>query len=110
MIDQSHLRPMERRVLALRDEGIPIGEIARRFDRSPEHITRVIQWTELPRSRPPRTTFATAMASRVLTLRSEGATYEEIVERFRRGAGSIRQIEGLAHYRRGLSLLETGRA
>jgi hypothetical protein len=41
----------------------------------------------------------------VLAMRAAGETHEEIGLRFRRSPRSIRQIEGLAHYRMGLQLL-----
>ncbi len=101
----TYLRPIERRVLAMRDEGVPIDEIARRFDRSPGHIERILAWTDIPRSKPPGKRFADAMERRVLALRFDGESHEEIGRRFGRSARYIRQVEGLAHYRRGLELL-----
>lgn len=101
----AHLRPLERRVLTLRDEGVTIDEIGRRFARSPEHIDRIIQWSSIPRSRPPEVRFSEAIERRVLELRAAGESHEEIGRRFGRGARFIRQVEGLAHYRRGLDLL-----
>ena len=40
MPDQ-RLRPIERRVLALKDAGVPDTEIAHRFRRSPDFVSRV---------------------------------------------------------------------
>ena len=37
----SGLRPLERRVLALTEQGVPCEEVARRFRRSPDHVGRV---------------------------------------------------------------------
>lgn len=105
-----HLRPLERRILAMRDEGVPLDEIGRRFDRSADHIERIIEWTTIPRTQPPSMRVADAMERRVLRLRFEGESHEEIGRRFRRSPRFIRQVEGLAHYRRGLELLSSGGA
>lgn len=100
-----HLRPIERRVLAMRDDGLPASEIADRIRRSPDHVVRMIEWTEIPRSRPAPRTSARAMERRVLAFRSDGVTHEEIAVRFRRSPRFIRQVEGLAHYRRAIEIL-----
>lgn len=99
------LRPIERRVLAMRDDGLATAEIADRIRRSPDHVERMIQWTDIPRSGPPPRTSARAMERRVLALRSLGLDHDEIAARFRRGPRFIRQVEGLAHYRRALEIL-----
>ncbi len=44
------LRPIERRVLALKASGQTTAEIARRFKRGEDHIERIIGWTKIPRS------------------------------------------------------------
>ncbi len=36
------LRPLERRLLRWRDQGVDAGEVAAMFGRSPEHIERVL--------------------------------------------------------------------
>ena len=101
----AHLRPLERCVLAMHAEGVAVGEIARRIRRSPAHVERIMAWTELPRSGPARRTSARALERRVLKLRARGESYDQIGHRFKRSARSIRQIEGLAHYRMAVQLL-----
>jgi transposase len=100
-----HLRPLERRVLSLRREGHDLDEIARRFKRSPEHVERVLRWSDIPRSGPPPGLANRAMERRVLALRTEGESHDAIARRFRRSAGFIRRVEGFAHYRRAMDIL-----
>lgn len=101
----TQLRPMERRILTLQAEGVPVPEIARRFGRSPAHIERIIAWTHLPRSGNLRVSAPSAMARRVLHLRAAGESHDDIGRRFRRSGRFIRQVEGLALYTRALELL-----
>lgn len=44
-----NLRPLERRILRLRNDGIPDEEIARKFRRSPAMIERIAGYAEIPR-------------------------------------------------------------
>ncbi len=102
------LRPLERRVLHLRDAGVAIDEIGRRFRRSPEHIERVIDLTEIPGRSAERSSDRPGLRPierRVLHWRREGLGHDEIAARFRRSPGHIRRIEGLALYKRSLELL-----
>lgn len=103
--DLELLRPVERRILAMRDEGVSIEEIGRRLRRSPQFIERIIDWTEIPRSGTSRSEPISPMARRVLDLTAQGEDYETIGRRFNRSGRFIRQVEGLAHYRQGLDLL-----
>ena len=102
---RDHLRPLERCVLSMRDDGVSIDEIAGRLRRSSAHVERIISWTELPRSGTPSRSSAKAFESRVLALRGSGESYERIGTRFRRSPGFIRRVEGMAHYRRAVELL-----
>lgn len=100
------LRPIERRILAMRDDGLAVEEIAGRLKRSPEHVGRMIEWTDIPRDGEPYK-FPEALEARVLALRAEGHDHEEIGRRFKRSAANVRQIEALAHYRRAVELLRS---
>jgi hypothetical protein len=97
---------MERRVVAMSAAGLDHGQIAEKINRSPAHVERVIGWTRIPRSQPPTGRAHRALEQRVLDLRFAGESHEEIAARFRRSPRSIRQIEGLAHFRRAMDLLE----
>ena len=102
---REHLRPLERCVLAMRDRGLSTDEIGGRIKRSPQHVERIIAWTELPRTGTAPRTSARALERRVLALRERGESYDDIGSRFRRSPGFIRRVEGLAHYRRAVELL-----
>ena len=43
---ESGLRPLERRLMQWRDEGVSTNELADRFKRGPEHIERVLELAE----------------------------------------------------------------
>ncbi len=101
-----HLRPVERRVAAMAESGLDHEEIAGRINRSPDHVNRIMAWSQIPRSRPPARRAPRAVERRVLDLRSAGESHEKIASRFKRSPRSIRQIEGLAHFRLAMDLLE----
>jgi hypothetical protein len=100
-----NLRPLERRIAAMRDNGFVISEIAERVGRSPAQVERILQWITIPRSGAPVKRSPRPIELRVLSLRAAGETYAEVGSRFRRSARFIRQVEGLAHFRLGLELL-----
>jgi DNA-binding CsgD family transcriptional regulator len=106
MPDITSLRPIERRILAMQGDGHSIDDIAGRLNRSPEHVERMVEWTEIPRTGAPYK-FNEALEARVLAMRGEGQDYEEIGRRFNRSADNVRQIEALAHYRRAVELLRS---
>jgi len=104
-----NLRPLERRIVAMRDEGVATGDIAQRVGRTPAHVERILLWTSIPRSRPPQSRSPRAIERRVLKLRAAGESHAEVGARFGKGAGFIRQVEGLAHFRLGIELLGSSR-
>ena len=102
--ETTHLRPLERRILAMHADGQSLEEIAGRIRKSPEQVERIIGWTDIPRSkRAPK--YARALETRVLALRAEGMDHADIASRFRRSPENIRLIEALAHYRQAISLM-----
>ena len=101
------LRPIERRVLTMQRDGMSVEEIATRLRRTPQFVERVIEWTRIPRSERPKRSAPSPLERVVLKHRSNGATYEEIGEKLKRSGRFIRQVEGFAHYRKGLRLMST---
>jgi DNA-binding CsgD family transcriptional regulator len=106
MSDTRTLRPLERRVLQLVDDGVDDREIGRRFRRSPGMIRRIIDLTEIPRSgsrsedAPATGTAALRpLEQRVLRWRDGGSDYVDIGRRFGRSADHVRRVEELARYK-----------
>ncbi|MGH9277577.1 MAG: hypothetical protein ACRD12_05660 [Acidimicrobiales bacterium] len=96
------LRPVERRILRLVEDGVDDDEIGRRFRRSPEWVARVRSLAQYPR----RGTYLQGdvlrpLERRILRWRAAGVDYEQISPRFRRGPEFVRQVEVLAHYKLG---------
>lgn len=104
-----HLRPIEKRILAMRDEGLPDAEIGRRVAKSAERVDAIAGWARLPGrgegdGRTDDSTL-TPLQRRVVEMRCQGESYEQIGERFRRSPRFIRQVEGLARFRQFEELL-----
>lgn len=95
------LRPLERRLLRLSDQGMDEAELARRFVRSPEHIHRVLDLARLPgrTGPPPQGDGLNPLERRVLRWRRQGLDLEDVAERFRRSPRHVAQVERLAHYK-----------
>jgi DNA-binding CsgD family transcriptional regulator len=100
MADHRSLRPLERCVLRLMRDGVDEAEIARRFRRRPDFVSRVIAYTRIPRAgvaqeaeelRP--------LERRILRWRAGGVDHTEIGRRFRRSAGHVERIERWAAYK-----------
>ncbi len=101
-----HLRPVERVVLKLTDQGLSPTEIGRRLGRSAAHIERVIDYTKIPRPGGRRhRTGLRPLERRVLDLRAAGLGHDEIGQMFRRSPAHMRRVEGLAYLRKGMNLL-----
>ena len=95
------LRPVERRVLTMSEEGLDDAEIGRRFRRSPEWTARVRALSAIPRpdGHHMRGDVLRPLERRVLRWRASGAEYEDLSSRFRRSPDFLRQVEALARYR-----------
>lgn len=104
----SHLRPLEKRILAMREQGLEDAEIGRRVRRSPERVGLIAEWARLPGRQGAASRsdeLLSPMQRRVVAMRAEGQSHSEIGERFRRGPRFIRQVEGLARFRQYRDLL-----
>ena len=101
MSQQQVLRPIERRIVRLLDEGVAEAEIAGRFRRSPDWVLRVASMARMPRSQAPPLPVQVLrpLERRVLRWRSAGAVYSEIAPRFRRSPGFVQRVEELASYK-----------
>lgn len=103
-----HLRPIERRVLAMRDQGMSDDEIGVRVRKSAGRVAQIADWAALPgRGELPeeRNELLTPLERRVVAMRAEGQSHEEIGEAFRRSARFIKQVEGIARFRQYRDLL-----
>ncbi len=97
----TELRPLERRVRRLRDDGVSVDEIAWRFRRSPGFIRRVLQLSEVerrPGSGSPAHTLR-PVERVVLGSRERGVPTTEIASRLRRSPNWVSQVESFAQYK-----------
>ncbi len=101
MVHDTSLRPVERRVLRMTEQGLDDAEIGRRFHRSPEWVARVRALATIPRpdGHHLRGDVLRPLERRVLRWRASGADYDDLSTRFRRSPDFIRRVEALAQYR-----------
>jgi transcriptional regulator len=101
--DAQRLRPIERRVLALKEAGVPDVEIARRFRRGRRFIEQVESLARLDgrhadrRARRPGA--LRPVERRILSWRDRGISPEQLAERFRRSPEFVTRVERLARYK-----------
>lgn len=93
----------------MRDDGLSSVEIGTRINKSSGRVEQILEWTTIPRHRPPQRRSPRAIENRVLALRSVGESHEVIARRFNKSERYIRQVEGLAHYRIGIEQLRVDR-
>jgi hypothetical protein len=100
MNDDRAMRPIERRMLKLANEGADDIEIAWRFRRTPKNVRQVIACANLPRGGgETRSSGLRPIERRVLRWRDEGADINDLAARFRRGPAFLEQVERLARYK-----------
>jgi len=102
-VPNTQLRPIERRVLALQDAGVPDTEIAHRFRRGRRFIEQVAQLAQrdgrhAERRRRKRGSLR-PVERRILTWRDRGVSTDELAERFRRSPEFISRVERIARYK-----------
>lgn len=97
------LRPIERRVLALKEAGVPDAEIAHRFRRGRRFIAQVEELANLDgrdaKRRRRRDGPLRPVERRILMLRERGVSTDELAERFRRSPDFVARVERLARYK-----------
>lgn len=106
--DPQHLRPIERRVLDMHEDDVPVAEIAARIKKTPEFVERMLGWTDIPRNGGDNDRDLTPVERRVLDMRANGESHAEIAAKFKKTERYIRQVDGLAHFKEGQRLLAQG--
>jgi DNA-binding CsgD family transcriptional regulator len=100
MINHENLRPIERVVARLSQEGLSSAEIGRRVGKRPGTVERILGWIELKRDRPPRrlpdNRGLRPVERVIIRLRGEGENYGEIGNRLGRSGPQVRRIEAYA--------------
>ncbi len=108
MAYESHLRPVERRMMALREAGHDEAAIAVKFRRSRRFVRQVLALGSLRDSTRGDSSSARPGEVRalkgelsprqrvVLRWRSRGASYAEIASRLRRSPSYVRRLEAIA--------------
>ncbi|HTL84817.1 MAG TPA: hypothetical protein VL856_06510 [Acidimicrobiia bacterium] len=93
MTELAHLRPIERRVTRLAEDGVVPDEIGRRFNRSGEFIERVLEFANLPGRRASQAHAGLRpIERRLLWWRDQGVSTYELADRFRRGPNHIERV------------------
>ena len=95
------LRPLPRTVARLADQGLTVPDIAWRLRRSPGHISRILQWSELDRPSGSRSGHRAAsdlrpVERRVLQARADGVDRAQTAARLRRSPQHVARIERYA--------------
>lgn len=95
--DREGLRPIERRMLRLAEQGVPAAEIAWRFRRTPRTVRQVISLCDRPAGTAPvRDDPLRPIERRLMRWRDAGVGIDDLAFRFRRGPAFLRQVEDIA--------------
>jgi transcriptional regulator len=102
-VPDTRLRPIERRVLALKDAGVSETEIARRFQRGRRFIQQVEHLAQLDgrdaEQRRRKAGSLRPVERRILTWRDRGMSTDELGERLRRSPDFVSRVERIARYK-----------
>jgi transcriptional regulator len=96
------LRPIERRVLALKEAGVSDTEIAHRFRRGRRFIEQVEELANLDgrdAKQGRRPGALRPVERRILAWRDRGMSTEEVGDRFRRSPDFVSRVERIARYK-----------
>lgn len=98
----STMRPLERVVVRLNEDGASYHEIGRRVGKRPMTIGRILEMVELREGNGSSTNHRLRPVERVvLRLRSEGESYGEIGNRISRSGRHVQNIERYARFKLG---------
>jgi DNA-binding CsgD family transcriptional regulator len=97
------LRPIERVVMRLHDEGCSLADIGKKVGKKPGTVTRILRMAEYKQDGLPDRTAGDhtlrPVERVVLKLRDQGETYSQIGNRLARSGRRIQFIEGLAEFK-----------
>ena len=99
----ARLRPIERVVMRLHDEGCSLADIGKKVRKKPGTVTRIMRMTEYKQDDLPDQAASDhtlrPVERVVLKLRNKGETYSQIGNRLARSGRRIQFIEGLAEFK-----------
>ena len=99
----ARLRPIERVVIRLHEEGCSLADIGKKVGKKPGTVTRIMRMTEYKQDGLPDQADSDhtlrPVERVVLKLRNKGETYSQIGNRLARSGRRIQFIEGLAEFK-----------
>ena len=101
----TRLRPIERVVMRLHDEGCSLADIGKKVGKKPGTVTRILRMTEYKQDGLPDRAASQhplrPVERVVLRLRDQGETYSQIGNRLARSGRRVQFIESLAAFEQG---------